>query len=203
MLYGKKTHQSAQIAAPAATGGAGPQFEAKVGAFYILPLLSGGEPRGLSRATVRSVAFQQRVAEHPLDDVVVKAVNWDGSPATLEIQVKRSLTFTASDTEFRDVVGQIWEAAQKSDFATSRYELAAAIARTTTRIEQACQEVLHWARQLPDGATFAARIKPADIRIGRDAQLRRRLSRQPRAGWRAGRRRDGLAAASSLSDFCF
>jgi hypothetical protein len=76
----------------------------------------------------------------------------------LEIQVKRSLTFTASDTEFRDVVGQIWEAAQKPDFATSRYELAAAIARTTTRIEQACQEVLHWARQLPDGTTFAAHI---------------------------------------------
>lgn len=110
------------------------------------------------RATVRSVAFQQRVAEHPLDDVVVKAVNLDGSSATLEIQVKRSLTFTASDTEFRDVVGQIWEAAQKPDFATSRYELAAAIARTTTRIEQACQEVLHWARQLPDGTTFAAHI---------------------------------------------
>ena len=75
----------------------------------------------------------------------------------LKIQVKRSLTFTASDTEFRDVVGQIWEAAQKSDFATSRYELAAAIARTTTRIEQACR-ALHWARQLPDGATFAAHI---------------------------------------------
>jgi hypothetical protein len=154
----KETYQPAQIAAPAATGGAGPQFEAKVGAFYVLPLLSGGEPRGLPGATVRSVAFQQRVAEHPLDDVVIKAVNRDGSPATLEIQVKRSLTFTASDTEFRDVVGQIWEAAQKPDFATSRYELAAAIARTTTRIEEACQEVLHWARQLPDGVTFAAHI---------------------------------------------
>ncbi|HZR89779.1 MAG TPA: AAA family ATPase [Bradyrhizobium sp.] len=107
---------------------------------------------------MRGVAFQQRGADHPLDDVVIKAVNPDGSPATLEIQVKRTLTFTASDTEFRDVVGQIWQAAQKPDFATSRYELAAAIARTTTRIEQACQEVLHWARQLPDGATFAAHI---------------------------------------------
>ncbi|MGY8666159.1 hypothetical protein Q3C01_27935 [Bradyrhizobium sp. UFLA05-109] len=153
-----ETYQPAQVAAPAATGGAGPQFEAKVGAFYVLPLLSGGEPRGLPGAAVRSVAFQQRVADHPLDDVVIKAVNRDGSPATLEIQVKRTLTFTASDTEFRDVVGQIWEAAQKPDFVASRYELAAAIARTTTRIEQACQEVLHWARQLPDGATFAAHI---------------------------------------------
>lgn len=154
----EETYQPAKIAAPAATGGAGPQFEAKVGAFYVLPLLSGGEPRGLPGATVRSVAFQQRVADHPLDDVVVKGINRDGSPATLEIQVKRSLTFTASDSEFRDVVGQIWEAAQKPDFATSRYKLAAAIAQTTTRIERACQQALHWARQLPDGATFAAHI---------------------------------------------
>ncbi|MGX4807220.1 hypothetical protein [Bradyrhizobium guangdongense] len=158
----EQSYQPAKIAAPAATGGAGPQFEAKVGAFYVLPLLSGGEPRGLPGATVRTVAFQQRVAAHPLDDVVVKAVNRDGSPAILEIQVKRTLTFTKSDTEFQDVVGQIWEAAQKPDFETSRYELAVAIARTTTRIEQAYQEVLHWARQLLDGATFAAHInRPA------------------------------------------
>jgi len=154
----QEPYQPAQIAAPAATGNAGPQFEAKVGAFYVLPLLSGGEPRGLPGATVRSVAFQQRIAGHPLDDVVVKAVNRDGSPATFEIQVKRTLTFTASDAEFREVVGQIWDAAKNPAFETSRYELATAIARTTTRIEHACQEVLHWARQLPDGATFAARI---------------------------------------------
>lgn len=48
-------------------------------AFYVLALPSGGEPRGLPGATVRNVAFQQRVAEHPLDDVVIKTVNRDGS----------------------------------------------------------------------------------------------------------------------------
>lgn len=107
-------------------------------------------------AIVRSVEFQQRVAGHPLDDIIVQAINADGSPATLEIQVKRTLRFTPSDSEFREVVGQIWEASQRPDFRTSRYELAAAIARTTTRVELICQEVLHWARQLPDDATFAA-----------------------------------------------
>jgi hypothetical protein len=154
----ERNYEPADIAAPSATGNAGPQFEGKVGAFYALALLSGGEPRGLPGALIRSVEFQQRIAGHPLDDVIVKAVNRDGSPATLEIQVKRTLTFTASDTEFREVVGQIWEAAQRPDFKTTRYELAAAIARTSTRIEQAYQEVFHWARQVPNGATFAAHI---------------------------------------------
>src|ERR1700689_2065818 len=98
-----KTYQPAQIAAPASTGNAGPQFEAKVGAFYALALLAGSEPRGLPGATIRSVEFQQRIAGHPLDDVIVKATNADGSAATLEVQVKRTLDFTASDIQFREV----------------------------------------------------------------------------------------------------
>ncbi len=89
---------------------------------------------------------------------MVYAMNADGSDAVLELQAKRTLTFTASDKEFKDVVAQMWEAAQKPEFRTSRYELATAIARTTTRIEQSCQETLHWARQLPDGAAFAAHV---------------------------------------------
>ena len=147
-----------QVAPPAATGNAGPQFESKVGAFYLLSLLIGGEPRGLPGAVTRTVAFQQRGSGRPLDDVVIQATNADGSPATLEIQAKRTLTFTATDTEFKEVVAQMWAAAQKSEFGSSRYELAVAIARTTTQVEASCQEVLHWARQLPDGATFAAHI---------------------------------------------
>jgi len=154
----EKRPKHPQVAPPAATGNAGPQFEGKVGAFFLLSLLSSSEPRGLPGATIRTVEFQQRGSGRPLDDVVVQATNADGSDAVLEIQAKRTLTFTTSDEEFTDVVAQMWEAAQKPEFETSRYELAVAIARTTTRVEHACQEVLHWARQLPDGATFAAHI---------------------------------------------
>ena len=95
----KKRPNPPQVAPPAATGSAGSQFEGKLGAFYLLSLLSGSEPRGLSGATIRTVEFQQRGFGRPLDDVVVQAVNADGSAATLEIQAKRTLTFTASDNE--------------------------------------------------------------------------------------------------------
>lgn len=155
----REPYKPPAIAPPASTGNAGPYFEAKVGAFYLLSLLAESEPRGLPGATVRAVELQRRVDEHPLDDVIVQATNADGSPATLEVQAKRSLKFTTSDLEFRDVVGQIVDAARKPEFKSQRYELAVAIARTTTRIEFACQEVLHWARQLPDAASFAAHIK--------------------------------------------
>jgi hypothetical protein len=48
-------------------------------------------PRGLPAAITRTVAFQQRGSGRPLDDVVVPAINADGSPAALEIQAKRKL----------------------------------------------------------------------------------------------------------------
>jgi hypothetical protein len=97
-----------QVAPPSATGNAGPQFEGKVGAFYLLSLLIGGEPRGLPGAITRTVEFQQRGSGRPLDDVIVQAANGDGTPAILEIQAKRTLTFTASDAGRRgaDVGGR-------------------------------------------------------------------------------------------------
>lgn len=141
---------------PSATGPAGSVLEGNVGGYYLLALLAMGEPRGLPGATIQGVSFQ-RVREYPLDDIVVHAMNANGSQATLEIQCKRSMTFTASDAEFSDVVARVWHASKKSEFEATRYELVA-IGKTTTRIERDCQEVLRWARALADSDTFASHI---------------------------------------------
>ena len=57
-----------QVAPPAATGNAVPQFEGKVGAFFLLSLLIGGEPRGLSGGITRTVAWQGETLRAPDDD---------------------------------------------------------------------------------------------------------------------------------------
>lgn len=119
-MANNKNNLTPRIAPPAATGNAGPHFEAEVGAYYLLSLLASGETRGLPEATPGRVQLQQ-AAGYPLDDVVVRAISADGSPAVLEIQAKRTLDFTASDEEFADVVRRMWVAAQKPEFKTSRY----------------------------------------------------------------------------------
>jgi hypothetical protein len=91
--------------------------------------------------------------------VTIDAVNADGSNAYLDIQAKRTVDFTRSDTNFADVVRQLWGTAQKPEFASARYEMAVAIARTSTRIERDCQQVLQWARQLESGRSFAAHMQ--------------------------------------------
>ena len=145
-------------ASTAATGSAGPHFEAQVGAYYLLTLLAGGEPRGLPGTTITRVAFQQAAAGHPLDDVVVHTEDQHGVEAILEVQVKRTVDFTPSDDVFCDVVHQVAAAVTKPGFLQTQHELAVAIARTATKIERAYQEVLSWARSFTSAADFMRQL---------------------------------------------
>jgi hypothetical protein len=143
---------------PASSGPAGSHFEGQVGAYYLLSMLTGAEPRGLPGAVIDHIELQRAAEGRALDDIIVYAHDARGDPGVLEIQVKRSITFAPGDPIFRAVVGQIVEASRRSDFWTSRYELAIATARTSRKIDGAYQDVLTWARQLTDAATFMARI---------------------------------------------
>jgi hypothetical protein len=143
---------------PAATGPAGSLFEGQVGAFFLLSLLVRAEPRGLPGTTLERVEFQRAGEGHPLDDVIVHAHDAQGKPALLEVQVKKGVTFAPTDRIFRSVVSQIVQAARKPEFLNSRQELAIAISRTSHKIDGSYQDVLTWARELGDAATFINRI---------------------------------------------
>jgi len=147
-----------KVSSPASTGPAGSHFEGQVGAFYLLSLLTGTEPRGLPGTIIDRIALQRAAEGYPLDDVIVHAHDAHGASSVLEIQVKRSIKLTTGDEVFRGVVGQIVLASQRPDFWATRYELAIATARTSRKIDGAYQDVLTWARQIGDAATFTARI---------------------------------------------
>jgi hypothetical protein len=74
--------------------------------------LTGAEPRGLPGTTIDRIELQRAAEGHPLDDVIVHAHDTGGNSAVLEIQVKRSITFTPGDPVFRAVVRQIAEASR-------------------------------------------------------------------------------------------
>lgn len=145
----------------ASTGPAGAHFEGQIAAFYLLAMLSGAPPRGLPGTFIERVALQQANTGRPLDDVIVHAVDDDGRPAVLEIQVKRTVSFSPTDAVFRKVVGQIAEATRRPDFWSTQYEVAIATARGSRKIDGAYQDVLALARQLGDAKTFEAQLKLA------------------------------------------
>lgn len=144
---------------PASAGPAGSLFEGQVGAHYLLTMLAGAEPRGLPGTTINRVELQRAGEGYRLDDVILHACDARGAAAVLEIQVKRSISFAATDSVFRKVVSQIAEASRKPDFDSIRYELAIATAKTSRKIDGAYQEVLSWARQLGDATTFFERLE--------------------------------------------
>lgn len=150
------------MTSPASSGPAGALFESQVGAYYLLSLLSGSEPRGLSGTSIVRIELQRASEGRHLDDIIIHAQTLQGTPAVLEIQVKRGISFAPSDLVFKAVVEQIAKSVQRPDFWNCRYELAIAAAKTSKKIDGAYQEVLAWARQLGDAATFHARIQRSD-----------------------------------------
>jgi hypothetical protein len=148
------------------------------------------------------VKFQRAAEGHPLDDVIVHAHDARGNLAILEIQVKRSITFTPSDPVFRAVVTQIAQAASLPDFQTSRNELAIATARTSRKIDGAYQDVVTWARHLLSAATFFGRIeRPGSAMMTCEDSCRRsgRICTMPER--RTMTKQSGSFWASSKSSF--
>jgi len=140
-----------------ATGPAGPQLEAHVGAQYLLPLLLSAEPRGRPGMTVCRVKFQRGDLGYPMDDVIVSGHDASGAPTILEIQVKRSIEFTPKSNEFQRVVAMACKAAAQRGTDPQSHSVAVATG-TSARIERYVQATLQWARQYQASATFFRRL---------------------------------------------
>ncbi|MEH3117159.1 MAG: hypothetical protein PGN25_06010 [Methylorubrum populi] len=145
-------------ASPAASGPAGALFEGQVGAHYLLTVLAEADPRGLPGASIARVALQRAGEGHPLDDVIVYGVGQDGLDRTLEVQIKRTITFAPSDPVFRDVLHQLGHAIATLDRTNLRHHFAVATDKTSAKIAGPYQDVLRWARELETADVFMGRL---------------------------------------------
>jgi hypothetical protein len=142
---------------PTATGPAGAHFEARVGAYYLLAMLLDAEPRGLPGSRILRIQLQGAGEGHPLDDVIVHAQSASGTSLTLEIQAKRKITFSASDTVFQDVLDQIADVVKAGRLDGSTV-MGIATAQGSRQIDGAYQEVLLSARNALDASAYFARL---------------------------------------------
>jgi len=143
-------------ASPASTGPAGPLFEAEVAAYYLLAMLVGAEARGLPGVRIRRIKLQRGSEGHPLDDVVIEGRDEHGAEATLDIQVKRAITFAPSDVVFSKVSAQIAETLRSA--APHARLMAVATSQSSRQIDGPYQDLLAWASQIGDSATLFARL---------------------------------------------
>ena len=105
------------------------------------------------------VEFQRAGEGHPLDDIVVHGITKDGHASLLEIQVKRTITFSPKDSVFKQVIEQLARAVPTLDFCGEDHQFAVATERTSFKIAGPYQDVLRWAREVGSASVFMARIE--------------------------------------------
>lgn len=146
-----------QGGSPSGRGPAGNHFEGRIGAYYLLAMIAGAEPRGFAGARIDAVRFQGVSEGFTLDDVVIHAT-LASTPALLEIQAKRTISFAPSDTVFQDLASQVAAASTPDGVDPLRHQLAVATARTSYRISGPYQDVLAWARTMESAGAFFRRL---------------------------------------------
>ncbi len=146
---------------PAGRGGAGVYIEGELGAFYLLAMLADTEPRGLPGACLNSVAYQGADRGFPLDDLILHGTTNAGE-MVLQVQSKRTITFAAQDTAFREVCRQIASSAVNNEEDAAQL-MAVATQRTSHAISGPYQDVLEWACVAENGKDFFKRLETKGV----------------------------------------
>jgi hypothetical protein len=156
MAQGEPEGKAERGSSPASRGGAGVYIEGELGAFYLLAMLAAAEAYGLPGARITGIRFQGVDAGFSLDDLVIQGVTPVGG-ALLEIQSKRTISFSPKESTFQEVGRQIARAVS-DEVPEDRHMLAVATQRTSRKISGAYQDVLEWARVADTSAAFFERL---------------------------------------------
>lgn len=117
----RKLGKPKRVASPISTGGRGYSFESRVQAVHLIAMCLGIGAHGIpSGNIVTKLTFQGRVYGHNTDDLVVDFVSQQGTPGTLRLQLKRSLTARKSDKVFLEAVGLAWLDFRDTSFRQGR-----------------------------------------------------------------------------------
>lgn len=117
----RKLGKPKRVASPISTGGRGYSFESRVQAVHLIAMCLGIGAHGIpSGNIVTKLTFQGRVYGHNTDDLVVDFVSQQGTPGTLRLQLKRSLTARKSDRVFLEAVGLAWLDFRDASFRQGR-----------------------------------------------------------------------------------
>ena len=119
-------------------------------------MLVGAEGRGLPGFAITRIKLQRGAEGHPLDDVIVDAVDPRGQASGMDIQVKRAIRFSPADPVFAKVCGQIAETLGQKTADTRG--LAIATSQSSRKIDGPYQDLLTWAARIGDAPTFFARL---------------------------------------------
>ena len=152
-----------RVPSPESTGGAGPNFEQQVGAFWLSLLLVRGVPPILCRSVVEAVSFQTNYLGWETDDFLVSGIDGEGRRQRLLGQVKRDFTVSDSDAECVKAFTDFWIDFNNANFSPADDYLVLVVLRGTNVILDHFAGLLVQARAAHDFADFQRRLTTSGI----------------------------------------
>lgn len=99
-----------QLASPFLTGAGGAHFEEEVQSSFVALMLAGGYSPCLSNWQITKIKLQGRHADYETDDLIVFTVEPNGTRTRKLLgQVKHTISITARDATFREVIAGAWK----------------------------------------------------------------------------------------------
>lgn len=155
------------------TGGAGFTYEDTVVAYYLAHLLrherAAGQP-----GIVTSVAAQRQGHGHPMDDVIV-GLDDAGTKKSLDLQVKRSVTISGADKQFKEIVAAAVKTQKADAFVKGSDASGFVVEHVTDTTFRCLSRLISKAKVSPDAKDFEEYFAPAGTAGTDDKKLREGL----------------------------
>ncbi|MDI2076558.1 ATP-binding protein [Bradyrhizobium sp. Mp27] len=155
------------------TGGAGFTYEDTVVAYYLAHLLrherAAGQP-----GIVISVAVQRQGHGHPLDDVIV-GLDDGGVKKSLDLQVKRSVSISAADKQFKEIVAAAVKTQGAGSFVKDTDATGFVVEHVTDTTFRSLSRLISKAKASPDAKDFGEYFAPTGTAGADDRKLREGL----------------------------
>lgn len=155
------------------TGGAGFTYEDTVVAYYLAHLLRYERAAG-QLGIVTSVAVQRQGHGHPMDDVFVEFDD-AGTKKSLELQVKRSITISGADNQFREIVAAAVKSQGSDAFVKDLDATGFVVEHVTDTTFRSLSRVISKAKASPDAKDFEEYFAPTGTAGVDDKKLREGL----------------------------
>jgi hypothetical protein len=159
ILAGQKAVM-ADVASPLSTGAGGPTFEARVQGAFLASMLTGTPCPCLPLADIRELRFQARQLGYATDDLVAKTSTADGQQHRLLCQIKRTVTPSRFDSEFREFLASAWADFSSTErFDVQRDAIALITGPQSSRVVEHLRPILEWARHSATASEFFSKVR--------------------------------------------
>jgi hypothetical protein len=155
------------------TGGAGFTYEDTVVAYYLAQLLRHERAAGQTGIVI-SVAVQRQGHGRPMDDVIV-GLDDSGTKRSLDLQVKRSLTISGADKQFKDIVAAAMKTQASDAFVEGSDASGFVVEHVTDTTFRSLSRLISKAKASPDAEDFEEYFSSTGTAGADDKKLRKSI----------------------------